>query len=121
MFYHFLAPEGGHPTLAENLIPKCKAVTLSPSSKLIQQKQMLFQKVQQILVIHPSNIYDFFPVILILTNHEPLYIITIVLGFHPPFELITAIFTITGLSPTVCDNQINDTILSNPCPNDFQS
>ena len=43
MFYHFLAPEGWHPTLEENVIekklPKCKVLFLSHTSKLNQQKQ----------------------------------------------------------------------------------
>ena len=47
--------------------------------------------------IYPSNKYDFFPVILSLTNHETLYNLNIVLSFHPPFKPMTALFTITGL------------------------
>ena len=58
---------------------------------------MLFQKVQQ--NIYPSNKYEFFPVILLLTNHEALYNLNIVLSFHPHFEPIIAFFTITGLWP----------------------
>ena len=49
--------------------------------------------------IYPSNKYDFFPVILLLTNHEALFIIHIVLSFHPPFEPISAVF----LQLQVCD------------------
>ena len=46
--------------------------------------------------IYPYNIYDLFPVILLLTNHEtPYNLINIVLSFHP----ITAFFIITGLWP----------------------
>ena len=48
MFYHFLAPEGGHPTLEEDFIekiPKCKVIYLSRTSKINQQKQIFcFQK-----------------------------------------------------------------------------
>ena len=58
---------------------------------------MLFQKVQQIY--YPSNKYDFFPRMFIFDqlSHETVYILHIVLRFHPPFEPITALFTITGL------------------------
>ena len=40
---------------------------------------MLFQKVQQIYL---SNEYDFFSLILLLTNHEALFTLIIVLSFH---------------------------------------
>ena len=39
----------------------------------------------------------FFPVCLLLTNHETLYNINIVLSFHPPGEQITTLFTNNGL------------------------
>ena len=39
----------------------------------------------------------FLPVCLLLTNHETLYNINIVLSFHPPGELITTLFTVNGL------------------------
>ena len=42
MFYHFLAPEGGHPTWEENSIEKylnARSFFLSHTSKLNQQKQ----------------------------------------------------------------------------------
>ena len=39
----------------------------------------------------------FFPVCLLLTNHETLYNINIVRSFHPPYEAITTPFTINGL------------------------
>ena len=39
----------------------------------------------------------FFPVSLLLTNHETLYNINIVLSFHQPGEPITTLFTINGL------------------------
>ena len=39
----------------------------------------------------------FFPVCLLVTNHETLYNINIVLSFHPPGEPITTLFTINGL------------------------
>ena len=37
----------------------------------------------------------------LLTNHETLYNLYIVLSLHPPFGPITALFTITGLWPAV--------------------
>ena len=53
--------------------------------------------------IYPSNNYDFFPIILLLTNHEALYKLDIVLSFHPHFDPGThqplPFFTITGLCP----------------------
>ena len=52
--------------------------------------------------IYPSDKYDFFPVILSLTNHETPYNLNIVLSFHPPFEPMTALFTIKGLCPFAC-------------------
>ena len=72
---------------------------------------MLFQKVQQ---IYPSNKYDFFPVCSLLTNRKTLYNSKIVQKIDPPFEPITALFTITGLRPKglKCSSlafQINDT------------
>ena len=39
----------------------------------------------------------FFPVCLLLTNHETLYNINIVLRFHPHCEPITTAFTIDDL------------------------
>ena len=69
MFYHFLAPDGGH------------AVSKSAAN------------------IYPSSKYEHFPVILLLTNQETLFNISIVLTFHPPFEPINALFTIIGLWP----------------------
>ena len=49
--------------------------------------------------IYPSNKYNIFPLILLLTNHEKPYNLNIVLSFHPPFKPITAIFTTTGMWP----------------------
>ena len=49
--------------------------------------------------IYPSYKYEFFPVFLLLTNQGTLYNLNIVLRFHPPFEPITTLFTITGLWP----------------------
>ena len=68
---------------------------LSHTSKLDQQKQL--DVVLKITAkIYPSNKYNIFPVILLLTNHETPYNLNIVLSFQPPFEPITAPFTITG-------------------------
>ena len=44
------------------------------------------------------NKYDFFPVCILLTNHETLYNLNIVLSFHPPLESINAF-----LQLLVCD------------------
>ena len=99
MFYHFLAPEGEHPTLTENFIekkPKLQGLFLSHTSKPNQQKQRDVVS-KRAAKIYPSNKYDNFPVILLLTNHEALYNLNIVLSFHQPFEPISAPFTITGL------------------------
>ena len=41
----------------------------------------------------------FFPVCLLLTNHETLYNINIVLSYHQPGKPITTLFTINGLLP----------------------
>ena len=41
----------------------------------------------------------FFHVCLLLTNHESLYNIIIVLSFHPPGKPITTLFTINDLWP----------------------
>ena len=71
---------------------------LSNTSKLNQQKQLNVVS-KKGTNIYPSNKYDFFPVILLLTNHKTLYNSNIVLTFHPPFEPITALFTISGLWP----------------------
>ena len=45
------------------------------------------------------NKYDFFSENILLTNHETLYYLDIVLSFYRPFEPSTALFTITGLWP----------------------
>ena len=78
MFYHFLAPEGGHPTCEENSIEKKN-------------------RAQGTANIYPSNKYNIFPVFLLLTNHETSHSLNIVLSFNPHFEPITVLFTITGL------------------------
>ena len=103
MFYHFLAPEGGHPTWEENFIEKKKyqnamSFFLCHTSK-INQRQQWYVVSKSAANIYPSNKYDFFPVTLLLTNHETLYNLNIVLNFHPSFEPITAFLTITRLWP----------------------
>ena len=63
VFYHFLAPEGGHPTLEENFIekiPNCKVPFLSHTSIPNEQKQR-YDVSKSAANIYPSNKYDFFP------------------------------------------------------------
>ena len=69
---------------------------LSHTCKLNQQTHwgVVSKKVQQIY-----NKYDFFSENILLTNHETLYYLDIVLSFYRPFEPSTALFTITGLWP----------------------
>ena len=64
---------------------------LSHSSKLNQQKQWDIVS-KRAANIYPSNKYDFFPIILLLTYHKTLYNLIIVLSFNPLFEPITAFF-----------------------------
>ena len=71
---------------------------LSHTSKPNQQKQRAVVS-KSAANIYPSNKYDFFRVILLLTNHDALFNINIVLSFHPPFEPISALFTITITDP----------------------
>ena len=100
MVYHFLAPEGGHPTREKNLIekiPECKVLFfLIHTSKANQQNQRDVVS-KSVANIYRSYKYDFFPVILLLTNHEALFNLNIVLIFHSPFEPISALSTISGL------------------------
>ena len=58
---------------------------LSHTSKPNQQKQRAANT-------YPFNKYDFFPIILLLTNHEELFNLNIVLSLHPPFEPIGAFY-----------------------------
>ena len=102
MFYYFLAPEGGHPTLEENSTEKkylnARSFFLSHTSKRNQQKQ--WDVVSKITAkIYPSNKYNIFPSFIIDQSWNTLQLKNIVLSFHPPFEPITALFTITGLWP----------------------
>ena len=69
---------------------------LSHTSKPNQQKQREVV-LKSAANIYPSDKYDFFSVILLLTNHEALFNLNIVLSFHPPFETNSALLTITGL------------------------
>ena len=59
---------------------------------------MLFQNMYQIYT-RLINIISF--LYLLLTNHETLYNLDIVLSFLPTFERITALFTITGMWPYI--------------------
>ena len=72
MFYHFLAPEGGHPTWEENSTEKYTNMQgpffLSHTSKLNQQKQWDIVS-NSTAKMYPSNKYNIF-LVLLLTNHE---------------------------------------------------
>ena len=60
---------------------------------------MLFQNVQQRYTCLINTIYF---LVLLLTNHEtPYNLKNIVLSFHPPFEPIIALYTITSLWPKI--------------------
>ena len=99
MFYHILAPEGGHPTWEEIFIEKyqnARSFFLSHTSKLNQQKQ--WDDVSNSTAkIYPSNKYNIFPSFIIDQLWNTLQLKNIVLSFHPPFEPISALFTFTGL------------------------
>ena len=112
MFYQFLAPEGRHPTWKENFIElydsvyahlekyqNARSFFLSHTSQLINQQKQWDVVSKSAADISTSNKYDFFRICLLLTNNETLYNLNIVLSFHPLFEPITALFTITGLWP----------------------
>ena len=63
MFYHFLVPEGGHPTWVENFTEKkyqnARSFFWATPVKLINKRsEILFQKVQQIY-IHLINMISF--------------------------------------------------------------
>ena len=94
-------PEGGHPTWEENFIEKyqnLRSFFLSHTSKHKKQKQwFVVPKSAANIYMYPSSKYEYFAVILLLTNHETLFNLNIVLSFHPPFEPISAFVTITGL------------------------
>ena len=108
MFYHFLAPEGGHPTLEENSTEKkqnARSFFLSHTSKLNQQKQWDVVS-KSTAKIYPSNKYNIFPSFIIDQSWNTLQLKNIVLSFHPPFEPITSLFTITGLWPTMVSRLI---------------
>ena len=98
MFYHFLAPENGHPHMRGNFIEKkyqtARSFFLHQINLINKNSETSFQNVQQIF-IHFINII--FSVILLLSNHEALYNFkNIVLSFFKP---INALFTITCLWP----------------------
>ena len=89
MLYHSLAPEGSgkfHWKKYQN----ARSFFQSHTSKINQQKQRDVAS-KSAAKIYPSNKYDLFPVISLLTNHETPYILNIVLSFHSPFEPITAL------------------------------
>ena len=69
MVYHFLAP-GGERNISLNQLSNCKVLLLTKSTKAVR----CFKNAANIFL---SNIYDFFPVVLLLTNHKTLYNINI--------------------------------------------
>ena len=93
MFYHFLAPEGGNLTREENSTEKI----YHTSNIINKSNEMLLQKVQQRHTRLINTIY--FRSFFIDQSWNTLQLKNIVLSFHPPFEPITAFFTITGLWP----------------------
>ena len=92
MFYHFLVPEGGHPTWDEN----CFEIKYQNTRSFLKATPVNLKSVATYSCI--LNMI-FFPVCLLLTNHETLYNIIIVLSFHPSCEPITPPFIINGLCP----------------------
>ena len=90
MFYYFLASEYGHPTWEENFN---ESHTIKPNQNIFKQ----WDVPKSAANIYQSKKSDFFPVILLFTNHQTLYNLNIMLSCHPPFEPITAYFTIVGL------------------------
>ena len=71
---------------------------LSHTTELNQQKQ--WDAVSKSTAkIYPSNKYNIFPSFIIDQSWNTLQLKNIVLSFHPPFQPITALFTITGLWP----------------------
>ena len=73
---------------------------LSHTTKLNQQKQWNVVP-KSTAKIDPYNKYNIFPSFIIDQSWNTLQLKNIVLSFHPPFEPITALFTFTGLWPTV--------------------
>ena len=71
---------------------------LSHTSKLNQQKKRDVVS-KSTAKIYPSNKYNIFPSFIIDQSWNTSQLKNIVLGFHPPFEPITALFTVTGLWP----------------------
>ena len=69
---------------------------LSHTSKLNQQKQLDVVS-KSTAKLYSSNKYNIFPTFIIDQSWNTLQLKNIVLSFHPPFEPITALFTITGL------------------------
>ena len=73
---------------------------LSHTSKLNQQKQLDVVS-KSTAKMYTSDKYNIFPNFIIDQSWNTLQLKNIVLSFHPPFEPITALFTITGLWPEV--------------------
>ena len=77
MIYHFLAPEGGHPTWEKNNILKKKNTVVqgpffqaTPVNLINESNEMLFKKIQQRYTRLINKIYFLG---LLLTNHETPY------------------------------------------------
>ena len=70
IFYHFLAPEGGHPTLEEHFIEKknqnARSFFLSHICKLNKKNSEI------LLLTNIDNKFDIFPLCISLTNPETL-------------------------------------------------
>ena len=96
MFYHFWPLKVG--TLHERILSLKNTkmqgpfFLATPVNVINISSDMLFQKVQQIYTrLVNMN--------LLLTKCETLFNINIVSSFHPPFEPINNLFTVTGLWP----------------------
>ena len=75
MFFHFLAPEDGHPTWEENSTEKNTRMLgplflVTPVDLVNKSNEMLFKKVQQ---RYTRLINTIFSLVLLSTNHETPY------------------------------------------------
>ena len=107
--------EVGHPIWEENFIGKNIKMqgpffSATPVNVINKSSEMLFQIVQQIYTLYQLKKYNLFPIFLFLTNQETLYNLNIELSIKPPFEPITAFFTITCLCPAAIWLIVSDTM-----------
>ena len=107
-FYHFMSPEGGHPTWEEHFIEKKIKMKgpfflATPVNQIDKSSEMLFQHLQQIYI---GLINMIFPLCLLLTNHETLYNLNIVLSFHPPLEPISALNNYRSVASSTNSRQL---------------